>query len=84
MSRRHWGLEDPEEARGLSWGHLGPQQARGAAPRSGSMGRSPRKQNGFEVFALGEIGSPESNANNPEYLFLNEHQFFLFLVLLFS
>ena len=26
---------------------------------------------------LAEIGSPESNANNPEYLFLNEHhQFF--------
>ena len=45
------------------------------------------KQNGFEVFALAEIGSPERNANNPEYLFLNEHHqlvFFLFLISLFS
>ena len=36
---------------------------------------------------LAEIGSPESNANNPEYLFLNEnHQsfFFLFSISLFS
>ena len=36
---------------------------------------------------LAEIGSPESNANNPEYLLLNEnHQsfFFLFSISLFS
>ena len=46
-------------------------------------GRSPRKQNGFEVFALAEIGSPESNANNPEYLFLNEHHQLVFFILRF-
>ena len=45
-----------------SGGRLGPQRGTGAA-----------QQNGFEVFALAEIGSPESNANNPEYLFLNKH-----------
>ena len=62
-----------------SGGPLGPQRGTGAAPHC------PRKQNGFEVFVLVEIGSPESNANNPEYLFLNEHhQFFLFPVSLFS
>ena len=57
MSRRHWGPEAPQEARGLgaAW-----------AP-SGVQGQRPIKQNGFEVFALAEIGSPESNANNPEY-----------------
>ena len=54
-----------------SGGRLGPQRGTGAEPRRGSRGRSPRKQNGFEVFALAEIGSPESDANNPEYLFLN-------------
>ena len=42
-----------------SGGRLGPQWGTGAAPGW--------KQNGFEVFALAEIGSPESNANNPEY-----------------
>ena len=50
-----------------SGGHLGPQRGTGAAPHWGSRGRSPRKQNGYEVFALAKIGSPKSNANNPEY-----------------
>ena len=60
MSRR------PPRGEG-SGGRLCPQQGTGAAPLWGSRGRSPWKQNGFEVFALAEIGSPESNANNPEY-----------------
>ena len=55
VSRRHWGPEAPPGGEG-SGGCLGPQQGTGAV-----------KQNGFEVFALAEIGSPESNANNPEY-----------------
>ena len=50
-----------------SGGRLGPQRGTGPAPHWGSRGRSTRKQNGFEVFALAEIGSPEINANNPEY-----------------
>ena len=50
-----------------SGGRLCPQWGTGAVPRWGSSGRSPQKQNGFEVFVLAEIGSPESNANNPEY-----------------
>ena len=68
MSRRHWGAGDSPGGEGPG-GRLGPQRGTGAAPRWRSRGRSPRKQNGFEVFALAEIGSPESNANNPEYLF---------------
>ena len=66
VSRRHWGPEAPPGGEG-SGGRLGPQWGTGAAHRWGSRGRSRRKQNGFEVFALAEIGSPESNANNPEY-----------------
>ena len=66
MSRRHWGAGGLPRGEG-SGGHLGPQRGTGAAPRWGSRGQSPRKQNGFEVFALAEIGSSESNANNPEY-----------------
>ena len=53
MSRQHWGGGEG------SGGRLGPQWGIGAAPGW--------KQNGFEVFPLAEIGSPESNANNPEY-----------------
>ena len=66
MSRQHWGPEAPPRGEG-SGGRLGPQQGTGAVPRWGSRGRSPRKQNRFEVFALAEIGSPKSNANNSEY-----------------
>ena len=83
VSTRHWGPEPPP---GRRWGGLGvwvpgPQWVTGAAPCWGSKGWRPREQNGFEVFVLAEIGSPENNANNPEYLFLNEnHQssFFYF------
>ena len=64
VSRRHWGQEAPQKARGL-----GPPRSpvgyRDIAPL-GVQGQSPQKQNGFEVFALAEIGSPESNANNLE------------------
>ena len=40
--------------------------------------------NGFEVFALAEIGSPKSNANNPEYFEWTSSIFFLFPISLFS
>ena len=79
VSRWHWGPEAPPGGKG-SGDRLGPQQGKGAEPRWGSRGRSPQKRNGFEVFALAEIGSPKSNANNPEYLFLNEHHHHHFLI----
>ena len=80
VSRRHWGPEAPQAGGEGSW-VPGPQWATGAAPCWGSKGRRPQEQDGFEVLTLAEIGFPESKANNPEYLFLNEnHQsvFFIF------
>ena len=47
----------------------------------GFQGVKALEKEGFEVLMLAEIGSPESKANNPEYLFSNEnHQsvFFIF------
>ena len=71
VSTRHWGPEAPQAGGEgvLGSGSRAPQWVTGAAPCWGSKGRRPQEQNGFEVFVLAEIGSPESNANNPEYLF---------------
>ena len=53
VSRRHWGPEAPSGVQGQR-------------PVRGSRGRSSRKQNEFEVFALAEVGSPEGNAGGPQ------------------
>lgn len=58
-SRRHWGPEAPQRA-----GDLGAAQApsgvQGQRPCWGPQGRSPQEQNGFEIFTLAEIASPQS------------------------
>ena len=45
----------------------------------GFQGAKALEQDGFEVLTLAEIGSPESKANNPEYLFSNENHQSVFL-----
>ena len=39
-----------------------------------------KKSDAPRPIALAEIGSPERNSNNPEYLFLNEHHQLVFLI----
>ena len=74
MSRRHWGPEAPPGGEG-SGSCLGAQRGTGAAHRWGSMGRSRRKQNGFEVFVLALLRAMLTILS-----ILNEHHQLVFFI----
>ena len=51
------GAEGPHARQGV-WGRRVPQRGTGAAPRWGSRGQGPLKQNECKVFPPAEIASP--------------------------
>ena len=69
VSWRHFGAGVPPGGQG-SGGRLVSLRGTGVVPHWGVQRAKPWKQNGFEVFALAENGSPERNANNLESCFI--------------